>query len=91
MCYSQQQFYDIRRNFQTCDAQGLLDRLRAGSRGPYPKRVAAEVEEAILAHAMDHPCHGALRVEQELSLKGIEVSAGGASAVGRSTRQPGPG
>ena len=25
--YSRQQFYEIRRNFQTCGADGLLDRL----------------------------------------------------------------
>ena len=49
------------------------------TRGPHPNRVAAEVEEAILAHAMEHPCHGALRVSQELRLEGIEVSSGGRS------------
>ena len=80
MGYSRQQFYEIRRNFQTYGAQGLLDRL-PGPRGPHPNRVAAEVEDAILAHAMEHPCHGALRVEQELRLKGIRVSAGGVRGV----------
>ena len=57
MGYSRQLFYEIRRNFQTYGAQGLLDRL-PGPRGPHPNRVAAEVEEAILAHAMEHPCPG---------------------------------
>ena len=52
--YSRQQFYEIRRNFQTYGAQGLLDRL-PGPRGPHPNRVAGEVEEAILAHAMEPP------------------------------------
>ena len=41
---------------------------------PHPNRVAPEIEAAILAHALEHPCHGATRVEQELRLKGIEVS-----------------
>ena len=37
MGYSRQQFYEIRRNFQTYGAQGLLDRL-PGPRGPHPNR-----------------------------------------------------
>ena len=38
MGYSRQQFYEIRRNFQTYGAQGLLDRL-PGPKGPHPNRV----------------------------------------------------
>ena len=77
MGYSRQQFYEIRRNFQTCGAEGLIDRLP----GPHPNRVAAQVEAAILDHALEHPCHGALRVEQELRLKGIQVSSRGVRGV----------
>lgn len=80
MGYSRQQFYEIRRNFQTYGAQGLLDRL-PGPKGPHPNRVAAEIEKAILDHALEHPCHGALRVEQELRLKGLQVSSGGVRGV----------
>ena len=76
MGYSRQQFYEIRRNFQTYGADGLVDRL-PGARGPHPNRVSEEIEQAVLAHALDHPCHGAVRVEQELRLQGIQVSAGG--------------
>jgi hypothetical protein len=43
--------------------------------------VAAEIEAAILDHALAHPCHGALRVEQELRLRGLQVSAGGVRGV----------
>jgi transposase InsO family protein len=78
--YSRQQFYEIRRNFQTYGAEGLIDRL-PGARGPHPNRVAAEIEQAILDHALAHPCHGATRVEQELRLKGIQVSSGGVRGV----------
>jgi hypothetical protein len=53
--YSRQQFYEIRRNFQTYGSQGLIDRL-PGSKGPHPNRVAAEIETAILDHALEHPC-----------------------------------
>lgn len=80
MGYSRQQFYEIRRNFQTYGAEGLIDRL-PGARGPHPNRVPAEIEQAVLAHGLDHPCHGALRVEQELRLKGLAVSSGGVRSV----------
>jgi len=80
MGYSRQQFYEIRRNFQTYGAEGLIDRL-PGAKGPHPNRVAPEVETAILDHAMEHPCHGALRVEQELRLRGLQVSSGGVRGV----------
>jgi len=80
MGYSRQQFYEIRRNFQTYGAEGLIDRL-PGAKGPHPNRVAAEIEQAVLDHALVHPCHGAVRVEQELRLKGIQVSSGGVRGV----------
>jgi len=80
MGYSRQQFYEIRRNFQTYGAEGLIDRL-PGTRGPHPNRVPAEIETAVLDHAMDNPCHGATRVEQELRLKGLSVSSGGVRGV----------
>ena len=80
MGYSRQQFYEIRRNFQTYGAEGLIDRL-PGARGPHPNRVPAEIETAVLDHALTHPCHGALRVEQELRLRGLQVSSGGVRGV----------
>jgi transposase InsO family protein len=80
MGYSRQQFYEIRRNFQTYGADGLLDRL-PGAKGPHPNRVSEEVEQAILAHSLKHPSHGCLRVAQELSLEGVQVSAGGVRGV----------
>ena len=80
MGYSRQQFYEIRRNFQTYGADGLIDRL-PGAKGPHPNRVSEEIEKAVLDHALAHPCHGALRVEQELRLQGIAVSSGGVRGV----------
>lgn len=80
MGYSRQQFYEIRRNYQTYGAEGLIDRL-PGARGPHPNRVAPEVERAILEHCLEHPSHGALRVAQELMLKGVQVSSGGVRGV----------
>ena len=80
MGYSRQQFYEIRRNYQSYGAEGLIDRL-PGAKGPHPNRVSEQVEAAILAHALAHPTHGALRVAQELSLKGVHVSSGGVRGV----------
>ena len=42
-----------------------------GAKGRHPNRVAAEFETAILDHALEHPCHGAMRVKRELRLKRI--------------------
>ena len=57
MVYSRQQFYKIRRNFQTYGTQGLLDRL-PGAKGPHLNRVSQEVERAILYHSLHNPTHG---------------------------------
>jgi transposase InsO family protein len=80
MGYSRQQFYEIRRNFQTFGGEGLIDRL-PGPKGPHPNRVAPEVETAILEHGLACPSHGALRVAQELMLKGVQVSPSGVRGV----------
>ena len=55
--YSRQQFYEIRRDYQTYGAQGLVDRL-PGPKGAHPNRVPKEVEKAILDYSLDHPSHG---------------------------------
>jgi len=80
MGYSRQQFYEIRRSFQMYGSQGLIDRL-PGPRGPHPNRVEEAVEKAILAHCLEKPTHGAVRVAQELVLKGVQVSSGGVRGV----------
>lgn len=67
--YSRRQFCDIRRAFQTCGADGLVDRL-PGPRNPHPNRLPGAVEQAILGHAPAHPCHGPIRVAQELVPRG---------------------
>jgi hypothetical protein len=63
--YSRQQFYEIRRNYQTFGAAGLLDRL-PGAPSPHPNRVAPEIESAILDYSLEFPTHGCLRVAQRL-------------------------
>lgn len=78
--YSRQQFYEIRRNFQTFGADGLFDKT-PGPKGPHPNRVSEEIEKAVLDHALKHPSHGCLRVADELALQGIQVSSGGVRGV----------
>lgn len=39
------------------------------------------MEKAILAHSLECPTHGAVRVAQELVLKGVQVSSGGVRGV----------
>jgi transposase InsO family protein len=80
MGYSRQQFYEIRRNYQTYGSKGLLDRY-PGPRGPHPNRVSEEIEKAILEHCLHHPTQGCIRVSQELQLKGTNVSSGGVRGV----------
>ncbi len=80
MGYSRQQFYEIRRNYQTFGAKGLVDRL-PGPKGPHPNRVSEQIEKAILEHSLDYPTHGCLRVAEELALAGVQVSSGGVRGV----------
>jgi hypothetical protein len=80
MGYSRQQFYEIRRNYQMFGVDGLIDRL-PGAKGAHPNRVEAAVEKAILDYSLNYPCHGCLRVAQQLALEGVQVSAGGVRGV----------
>lgn len=75
MGYSRQQFYEIRRNFQTFGADGLVDKL-PGAKGPHPNRVSETIEKAILDHAVKFPTQGPLRMANQLQLQGIQVSSG---------------
>ena len=42
-----------------------------------PWDMSTVIETVILDHALAHPCHGPMRVAQELVLRGIQVSSGG--------------
>lgn len=80
MGYSRQQFYEIRRNYQTYGAEGLIDRL-PGPKGPHPNRVAEEVEKVILDHCLKHPTQGCQMVADLLALQGVQVSSMGVRGV----------
>ncbi|PJZ87234.1 helix-turn-helix domain-containing protein, partial [Leptospira levettii] len=47
MGYSRQQFYEIRRNYQTFGSEGLIDRV-SGATNPHPNRLPEELEKVIL-------------------------------------------
>ena len=63
--------YELRRDFQLYGGRRLA-RQPPGAKGPHPSRVPDRVEEAILAHALEHPTHGAQRVAGEILRRGIE-------------------
>jgi len=80
MGYSRQQFYEIRRNFQTFGSEGLLEKAR-GPKNPHPNRISEEIEKAILDYCLDAPMHGSLKVSQQLTLQGLNVGAGAVRGV----------
>ena len=80
MGYSHQQFYEIRRNFQTLGSEGLLDKAR-GPRNPHPNRLPEELEKVVLDYCLEYPTHGSLKVSQQLLLRGIHVGAGSVRGV----------
>lgn len=61
--YSRQQFYEIRRNYQTYGAEGLLDKL-PGCKGAHPNRVAPEIEREFNFEVRHSPMppDGTLRI-----------------------------
>jgi transposase InsO family protein len=80
MGYSREQFYEIRRNFQTFGAEGLLDKAR-GAKNPHPNRVSEELEKIILDYCLEYPTQGSLKVSQQLLLRNIHAGQGAIKGV----------
>ena len=80
MGYSREQFYEIRRTFQTFGAEGLVDKIR-GAKSPHPNRVSVELEQAVLNYCLEFPTHGSLKVSQQLTLKGVTVGVGAVRGI----------
>ena len=80
MGYHRDSFYEIRRAFQVGGTAALVEEKR-GPKNPHPNRVSPEVEEKILAYALEHPTHGSDRVSNELRLMDINVGATGVRGV----------
>lgn len=77
--YSRDSFYRFKELYQ----QGGEAALRELSRSkPNPKnRVAAELEEAVVAMATEYPAYGQVRASNELKKRGLFISPGGVRSV----------
>jgi len=79
MGLSRDTFYRYQKAVEEGGIEALLEPDR---RRPNPSnRVAAEVEEAVVAHAIDFPAHGQVRVSNELRKQGIFVSPSGVRSI----------
>ncbi len=79
MGYHRDTVYEVRRAFQVGGEAALVEAAR-------PKelrlnRVAPEIEEQILAMALEQPTYGAQRGANELRLRGVDVSPSGVRGV----------
>jgi len=76
---SRQHFYDIQRTYEEHGIEGLKEKTR---RKPCIKnRVAPEVEEAVVAMAIEYPAYGQARAANELRKDGVLVSGGGVRSI----------
>jgi hypothetical protein len=80
MGYSREQFYEIRRTFQTFAAEGLADKMK-GAKSPHPNRVCEELEKAVMDYCLQFPTDGPMKVSRQLILKGLHVGVGAVRGI----------
>ncbi len=79
MGFSRDSFYRFKELYDKGGELALQDMSR---RKPLPKnRVAVELEEAVVALAVDNPALGQQRVSNELKKRGLFISPGGVRSV----------
>jgi transposase InsO family protein len=79
MGYSRESFYTYKELFEKGGELALQDISR---RKPCPKnRVDKNIEDAVVAFAIDKPAYGQLRVSNELKKQGFFVSPGGVRSI----------
>lgn len=76
---SRQHYYDIKATLEEGGLEGLIEKTRRAPR--LSNRVDSHIEEKILAHTLEFPTHGQVRVSNELKQQGIIVSPGGVRGV----------
>lgn len=73
MGYSRQQFYEIKRSFQTHGFEGLLDKP------PIPKsmptKTPPEIEDKVIELSIKNPAFGQQRIADEMALNGHLIAA----------------
>ena len=79
MGYQRNTFYRARQAFKVGGVAALVEKKR-GTKNPHPTRLAAEVEQQILALCLKQPTWGVQRIADALRLKGVGV---GSSSVRR--------
>ncbi len=79
MGVSRQHFYDIKQAYEDGGIDALKERSR---RQPNRKnRIAPEIEEHVIALALENPAFGQVRASNELRKRGVLISAGGVRCV----------
>jgi len=77
--YSRDSFYRFKRLYEEYGEEGLREISR--KKPNLKNRVAKEIEEAVVAYAIEQPAHGQIRASNELKKRGIFISPGGVRNV----------
>lgn len=76
---SRQHYYDIKTALKEDGVEGLLEKSRKVPR--LRNRVAGEIEDRVMAYALEFPTHGQNRASNELLKAGVSISAFGIRGV----------
>lgn len=72
MGYSRQQFYEIKRTFQTEGFEGLMDKPPIPR--STPTKTPPEIEKKVIDLSIEHPAWGQIRIADEMALSGMQMA-----------------